>query len=95
MLGKGQLTYAHGDVYRGEWFNDEATGVGKLVMHSGDHYKGQFKQGCMNGSGEYTFHAGGKYIGDFFDGEFRWAKMDHFFWRFSYSSSPTLSIYND
>ena len=70
--GKGTLTYAHGDTYRGEWEGGQESGRGRMVFASEDQYAGQFCKGLMHGRGEYTFKQdGSKYTGLFEEGEFK------------------------
>lgn len=72
FTGKGTLTYAHGDVYRGEWKCDEECGTGRMIFSSKDMYYGEFSGGLMHGRGEFTYKAdGAKYHGEFHEGEFR------------------------
>jgi hypothetical protein len=73
MLGKGTLTYAHGDVYRGEWECDQESGLGRMLFASKDQYKGEFSNGLMHGQGEFTYKEdGSKYTGSFEEGEFKY-----------------------
>lgn len=70
--GKGTLTYAHGDVYRGEWKCDQESGVGRMVFASKDQYSGEFANGLMHGRGELVLKEdGNKYSGQFQEGDFK------------------------
>jgi hypothetical protein len=72
ILGKGTLTYAHGDIYRGEWKCGLESGAGRMIFASKDQYRGEFQNGLMHGHGEFIFKEGGaKYTGQFFEGEFK------------------------
>ncbi len=54
--GIGTLSYANGDIYTGEWKNDEIHGQGKFEYHaSSDIYEGNIEGGKKSGFGKYTY----------------------------------------
>ncbi len=54
--GTGTLTYANGDVYTGEWKNDEIHGQGRFEYYSStDVYEGYIEGGKKSGFGKYTY----------------------------------------
>jgi hypothetical protein len=40
--GKGKLVYMNGDIYTGDFYNDEFFGEGVLTKENGDIYTGNF-----------------------------------------------------
>ena len=68
--GIGKLTYNDGDIYDGEWKNDQKEGKGIYKWGKGkwegDIYDGEWKNGQQEGKGIYKF-----IIGDIYDGEWK------------------------
>ena len=62
-------TERRGNVYIGEWKDDEPSGSGISRFADGDKYVGEYKNGEFHGQGAYTFADGEKYVGEFEDGE--------------------------
>lgn len=60
----GQIDYANGNKYVGDWVEDMATGEGTFTWANGDRYEGQFKEGRRHGKGSYLFANGDQYVGD-------------------------------
>jgi hypothetical protein len=60
--GRGQETFANGDVYIGEFSNDRFDGQGELTTKGGK-YKGTFKDGLKNGLGTLLFKNNSRYEG--------------------------------
>ena len=51
-----QCTYSNGDVYEGQWSNDQRQGRGKLTVASnGNVYVGDWAADKMSGSGDMTY----------------------------------------
>ena len=44
-----------GDVYEGDWKNDQRTGKGILKYHDGDVYEGEFNKGKKEGKGTMKY----------------------------------------
>ena len=71
--GEGKCKYSNGDVYEGQWKNNQRCGRGREVKSNGDIYDGSWIQDMKFGHGiETTYHDGkalhdkaGTYIGDF------------------------------
>jgi hypothetical protein len=47
----GIMQYSNGDVYEGQWKNDDRTGYGKLNYVSGNKYEGQWNNNERDGKG--------------------------------------------
>jgi hypothetical protein len=54
--GYGVYTYANGDVYEGEWADDEQQGTGILRFADGSVYEGTFERGQPEGEGTYHYN---------------------------------------
>jgi len=74
MHGFGTYTYGKksqfpGDVYVGQFKNDEREGQGTYYFtnkpFAGDVYEGQWKNSLMHGKGTYTWQNGEKLSGTF------------------------------
>lgn len=52
--GKGKLTYANGDCYKGYFVAGEIEGSGVLHFQSGSTYTGMFKKGKQHGEGTFN-----------------------------------------
>ena len=61
--GIGRLIHADGDLYEGEWKNDNQSGAGRYQYRSGDLYNGNFINGNESGYGEMEYANGDYYIG--------------------------------
>ena len=48
--GKGIMYYDNGNIYEGDWKNDEREGNGKFFWKNGDRYEGQCKKGNAEGN---------------------------------------------
>ena len=44
MQGRGNFTYKNGDVYTGNWNNDERSGFGKIDYNEGGSYAGPMER---------------------------------------------------
>ena len=54
--GHGVMTYQNGDVYSGDWVDDEHDGQGKMVYaKTGNTYVGGFRAGRRHGQGDMHF----------------------------------------
>ena len=47
--GFGVMFYGNGDIYRGEWINDNKSGKGQYLFSNGNHVEGTFKDNSLNG----------------------------------------------
>ena len=45
--GKGKMVWESGDIYEGEWLNDEIHGKGKITYANGNIYEGDFVNGKL------------------------------------------------
>ena len=63
--GKGSGFYADGELYEGEWVNDERDGYGIMYYSNGNIYIGEWKNNRREGKGEFYFCKGGIYKGEF------------------------------
>lgn len=66
--GKGILTMINGDLYKGDFENDEMEGYGEYKHENGDNYVGEFKKSKRNGRGLFKFKNMGFYEGNWEDG---------------------------
>jgi len=66
--GKGSFTYDRGDVYMGQWLNDEAHGEGTYIWGTGGSYIGTSLNGINSGQGVLTLPSGYRYEGEFVEG---------------------------
>ena len=53
-----KIFYTNGDIYEGEWLDDELEGYGVRVNANGDKYEGHFKEGKSHGLYKETFANG-------------------------------------
>ena len=62
-----------GDVYEGEWKDDERNGIGILIFNDphfkGDRYEGEWKNGKRHGNGIYHYADGTSFKGTWANGE--------------------------
>lgn len=63
MTGYGKAIWTSGDVYIGEWLNDQMHGRGCYVWADGDAYEGEYRHGMISGVGTMK-DASGVYVGD-------------------------------
>lgn len=61
--GQGRMEYTHGEVYEGEWANDNMNGFGKKKFHDGSTYEGNLVNGIIHGQGTMIFQDGSAYEG--------------------------------
>ena len=68
----GTYITASGDLYIGEFKDDEYHGQGTYTWingpNRGDEYFGEFKGSILHGQGTYTYANGDKYVGEYKDG---------------------------
>jgi hypothetical protein len=62
--GSGLMLYPNGDIYFGNWKNDQRTGRGVLLEANGDTYDGKWKNDKRNGKGTFIDMNGDKYNGE-------------------------------
>ena len=66
MIKKKEKEYFNnGDIYEGDWKNDNRTGKGIYYFKSGNRYEGDFKNGKKEGKGIFYYNNGNRYEGDF------------------------------
>jgi hypothetical protein len=63
----GTFKNLQGDMYVGEFKDDEPHGQGANTFASGDKYVGEYKSGKRHGQGTVTYASGDKYVGEFKD----------------------------
>ena len=66
--GHGQMRYPNGDLYTGQWRDDERTGLGEYRFGpqspwAGDRYNGHWRANRFHGQGRYTWAMGDAYDG--------------------------------
>ncbi len=69
--GKGKCIFNNGDIYDGEWSNNEINGYGTMKYKNGNKYEGEWLNGKKHGKGKCIFDNG-----DIYNGEWSNAKMD-------------------
>jgi hypothetical protein len=67
--GKGRLTFANGDVYQGDFADDQMHGQGRYMYSNRSIYDGSFVEGQQHGSGTYEWAVGTRYVGPFANGQ--------------------------
>ena len=65
--GTGLYYNNGGDIYFGDFINDEKNGNCALLCYGGDIYEGEIKDGKRNGAGYYKWREGDSYSGEFKD----------------------------
>ena len=71
LKGNGTLEYSNGDVYHGDFVDNDFMGHGTMIFGSnGDKYTGQWRHSQMCGQGRYTYAAGDWYEGGFVQNKF-------------------------
>lgn len=75
--GKGKLT--NGNIYEGNWKDNNWDGKGKLINKEGSIYEGDFIDGKLTGNCKYTFADGRKYEGGVLD--FKWHGTGTFYYK--------------
>ena len=63
----GTWKYDNGNIYIGEWLNNQKSGLGTTNWPNGDKYVGQYRDDQRNGQGTYTWPDGTKYVGPYKD----------------------------
>lgn len=61
--GKGELVFANGDVYTGDFRKDMRAGFGLMVFASGKRYSGEWKKDYPHGPGRVSYPNGEVYEG--------------------------------
>lgn len=56
--GNGVLFYSNGDIYKGDWINDQKSGHGEYLFFNGNKIDGNFEENLMNGISVVTFNNG-------------------------------------
>jgi len=69
--GFGEMRYANGDMYRGEFLHDKPHGPeGSCTFAHGGQGTGDFRNGLLHGHGAVTYGDSTCYMGGFSEGEF-------------------------
>jgi hypothetical protein len=58
----------NGDIYQGEYKNDNFHGTGKYFWTNGSVYVGNFNEGCRDGHGQWRSSVND---GDMYEGEYK------------------------
>lgn len=67
--GKGRRTYDNGNVYEGDFENDNMHGHGTYTFANGRVYVGEWVAGKPEGHGTMSFDGGGVYVGEWVAGQ--------------------------
>jgi len=63
------MYYSNGDVYHGDWVDNQPHGVGVLTLANGDSFEGGWQQGSKHGPGRFIYLSKGRmYEGEWVDG---------------------------
>jgi len=54
ITGLGKYTYSNGDIYKGEWKQNQADGKGIMIYVNGETYEGEWKENKKHGKGILT-----------------------------------------
>ena len=54
--GYGKYMFETGELYVGNWVNDQQCGEGEMYYPSGSWYKGLFKNDLRDGNGKYHIY---------------------------------------
>ncbi|MBS4869024.1 MAG: hypothetical protein KHZ95_04910 [Eubacterium sp.] len=73
--GNGQFDFDTGSTYKGNWADNEISGVGKLNVPSKGKYTGEFKNSKKNGNGSFTWSDGSTYTGEWKD-DMIWGRVN-------------------
>ena len=66
----GDITYANGESYVGEFWKNQPHGYGTSKFEDGAQYSGRYKLGAFHGQGTLIFPDGAKFEGIWREGEF-------------------------
>ncbi|CAF1232127.1 unnamed protein product [Adineta steineri] len=69
-LTGGQKTQWAGDMYDGDFIDDNIKGQGVMVCANGNRYDGQFKDNKMHGKGKMIWGSKTQWAGDMYEGDF-------------------------
>ncbi len=64
LLAAGNVRFANGDRYTGDFLKGQPHGHGRSVTNDGDRYTGDWKAGKRHGKGRSLFANGDKYQGE-------------------------------
>ncbi|MCB1178130.1 MAG: hypothetical protein KDK36_11165 [Leptospiraceae bacterium] len=67
--GYGSAIFPKGDIYTGEWKNNQAEGKGQLVYKNGNIFFGEWKNGKANGIGEMIYDDKTRYVGEWLNSQ--------------------------
>ena len=68
LAWQGELYYANGDMFRGEWVQDRATGNGILMYANNNRYEGSWLDDRRHGQGAFYHADGSRYEGEWAQG---------------------------
>ena len=68
MEGEGSMVFYTGEIYEGQWDDDQMSGTGELQYTEGT-YKGDYSEGKRSGNGVFTWTDASVYSGEWADDE--------------------------
>jgi hypothetical protein len=84
LHGIGEIIFANGDFFEGEFKDGKKNGHGKWTFATGTVFEGEYKDGKKHGHGKWTFANGDVFEGDVFEGEFKDGKENgHCKWTYA------------
>ena len=69
MNGNGLIQFQNGDIYEGNFVENERYGEGVYQFANGNVYEGEFVDNRFHGLGRFSFNDGSVYEGEFFEGK--------------------------
>ena len=63
--GNGEMNYADGSVYSGQWRDDKREGYGRMYYASGSVYEGEWVADKRHGQGVFIWDDYNRYLSDF------------------------------
>jgi hypothetical protein len=67
---RGEMAFADGKVYAGEWQAEKPHGQGKCLYKNGDVYEGEWNAGRVTGNGTMQYADGRRYTGSWLDDKY-------------------------
>ena len=66
---RSQTKDEDGNVYTGQWLDNQKHGKGVMIWENGDKYEGQWRDGKISGRGKCWYRNGNIYEGEWEDGQ--------------------------
>lgn len=67
---EGKMIYTNGNIYNGQWYEDQVWGQGRMNYSDGTIYDGQWKSGKKEGNGKFKNLEGKVEIGFWHEDKF-------------------------